>query len=496
MSLRYYQREAVDAMHETVNNDVVVLPTGSGKSHVIRSFVEEEPGQILILSHVKEILEQDFNLLQGLPDIGLYSAGLGVKHIDRVTVAGIQSVWKRPELFRGVKKVLIDECHLVNDEGMYKSLIDALGAQYIGLTATPFRLKTGYIYGQNGMFHKVCYEASVKKLTEEGYLCPLEYFGDKEEYDTSDIKITGGDFNINAMSIAFNRDFITAKIVKQIAQYDKQHNLIFCIDIDHAEQVAQEMRTQGVACEAVHSNSPRDEAIQAFKNGEIPALANVNILTTGFDYPKIDMISILRPTKSMSLHQQMLGRGTRIHESKSSVLVKDFAGNAGRLGTLEEPAPVLNKEKRGKGGNNPYMKTCPECDLIQHPSVRVCKCGHKFKFRHNLKDTAFKPAVKKWYEIDRIFYGVHTKRGAPDSVKVSYVSGARVFNEWILIEHPGYAGHKARHWVSRRYHGSESIKTALDLVRVGHDLNEPSHIEVEEGGRYPKITQMRFATHE
>ena len=106
---------------------------------------------ILVLSHVKEILEQNFNTLAGLDDIGLYSAGLEVKHIGRVTVAGIQSIWRKPEIFSEVDVVLIDECHMVADVGMYRSFLDDLNVPYLGLTATPMRLKQGYIY-KNGLF--------------------------------------------------------------------------------------------------------------------------------------------------------------------------------------------------------------------------------------------------------------------------------------------------------------------------------------------------------
>jgi DNA repair protein RadD len=474
-------------MMEATCNGVVVLPTASGKSLVIRGYCERTTKKVLILSHVREILEQDFECLAGLPDIGLYSAGIGIKHIDRITVAGIQSVWKNPKLFKDFDIVLIDEAHLVSDEGMYKTLLDALGVQYIGLTATDFRMKGGYIHGKDGMFDKVIFEAPVDRLTEEGFLCPLKYFGDKEAFDTDGIKTTGGDFNLRAMSLKFNRRSVTSKIVEQIVALNRKHVLVFCIDIEHAEEVATCFRLLNVNAAAVHSKSPRDKAIQDFKDGKLTVLANVNILTTGFNYPELDTIVILRPTKSMSLHLQMLGRGARIFLGKAYTLVKDFTHNTKLLGTMENPAPLVPKGKRGKGGENPFMKVCGQCDKINHPSVKVCECGYKFKFQHNLKLKAHTEVKRQWYPVEQVQYSLHHKAGSPNSLKVSYLSGLRHFDEYVLVEHKGFAGHKAKRWMDNRIAGKRLPVSASGLLAVSDELRRPRKILVEEGATYPRI---------
>ena len=271
MPLRYYQEEAVQAMFAAKDNGVIVLPTASGKSHVIRGFAQRYPGKLLVVSHVKEILEQNFNKLTGVPDIGLFSAGLGVKHKDRITVAGIQSIYKNPW---PVDKVLIDECHLVSDAGMYKQLLGSLGVPFIGLTATPHRLKDGHICEAGGMFDSITYEAPVKRLTEEGYLCPLVYYSDKESFDVEGLRVTGGDYNIKDMSLRYNREEVTRKVVQRVNFNKFNKVLVFCIDIKHAEQVAKELNLFGVSAEAVHSESPRDQAILDFKAGKIKVRNN------------------------------------------------------------------------------------------------------------------------------------------------------------------------------------------------------------------------------
>lgn len=489
VKLRYYQNEAVEAMLNTTDNGVVVLPTASGKSLVIRSFVEKTDKRVLIISHVREILEQDFECLAGVPDVGLYSAGLNMAVIGKHTVAGIQSIWRKPDMFRDFDVVLIDEAHLVSDEGMYKTFLEELGVQYIGLTATDYRLKGGRIHGPTGMFDSCIYEAEVGKLTKEGYLCPLTHIGDVEAFDTEGIRTTGGDFNLKDMSAKFNRSGITRQIVDRLVKVDRKHILIFCIDIDHAEEVAKYFNLAGISAAAVHSKSPRDQALLDFKSGKIQVLTNVNVLTTGFNYPELDMIAILRPTKSQSLWVQMLGRGARMHPSKSHTLVKDFTNNTKTLGTLEFQADINEKEKKGVGGEA-IMKECPECLLLVHASVRVCSCGHKFKFEHNLKAIAQDAPEKlpKWHDVTDVKYNLHNKPNSPVSLKVSYVCGVRVFNEWVLLDHGGFARHKANHWVARRWkYKTKAPHTVKQLHEHSSLLWKPRRIQVDDRAKFPKI---------
>jgi DNA repair protein RadD len=253
--------------------------------------------------------------------------------------------------------------------------------------------------------------------------------------------------------------------------------------------MAKALNTLGMPTAAVHSESPRDKSISDFKSGKLRALTNVNVLTTGFNFPAIDMIVMVRPTKSMGLHQQMLGRGMRTHPSKTVTVIKDFTNNTQSLGTVERPAPIQEKIT-GKGGTNPFMKMCPTCDAICYPAVRVCKCGFEFKFEHNLKKEAYtRESLPKWYEVERVYYNIHYKVGSPDSVKVTYVCGVRQFAQWILIEHPGYAGHQARHWVQKRFKGNVP-STARELYLVSASIKAPKRIQVEEKGKYPKILSV------
>lgn len=491
MELRWYQTEAVNAMLAAKDNSVVVLPTGSGKTLVMHSFVEQFPGRVLLLSHVKEILSQNFNTLAPLNEVGLYSAGLGVKKIDRITIAGIHSVYANMQAFKA-DIVIIDECHMVSDTGMYKTVLAHLGCRYMGLTATPYRLKDGFIHGSTGMFDSVCYEAPVSKLTKQGYLCPLRTYGSKQELDTQGIAIQAGDFKLKDMSLAFDRDVITSRIVGELSGYSTvyKHWLIFAIDIAHAENIASLLNQAGIMTEAVHSKSPRDQAILDFKEGKIQCLVNVNILTIGFDYPLIDLIGVIRPTKSTTLHVQMIGRGTRIAPGKDHCMVKDFAGNLKRLGMLDKVVPPTAM-KKGKGGK-PWTKECPQCQAIVHSATRVCSCGHKFSFQHHLQETAHVEVKSQWYKVKKVFYNLHHKQGSPTSMKVTYQCGMRMFSEWVTLDHKGYANRMALIWLSKRWKLHEPRPlTVKDLFNSTAKLWEPVEIKVDDSQKYPKILAVK-----
>lgn len=491
MELRWYQKEAVDAMLAATDNSVVVLPTGSGKTFVMRAFVEQFPGRVLLLSHVKEILSQNFNTLAPLGEVGLYSAGLGIKKINRITIAGIHSVYANMQTFKA-DIVIIDECHMVSDTGMYKTVLTHLGCRFMGLTATPYRLKDGLIYGSTGMFDSVCYEAPVKKLTKQGYLCELRTYGSKQELDTQGIAVQAGDFKLKDMSLAFDRDVITSRIVGELTQYagTYKHWLVFAIDIVHAENIASLLNQAGIITEAVHSKSPRDQAILDFKDGKVQCLVNVNILTIGFDYPLIDLIGVIRPTKSTTLHVQMIGRGTRIAPRKDHCMVKDFAGNLKRLGMLDKVLPPTGM-KKGKGGK-PWTKECPMCDAIVHSATRLCACGYKFKFEHHLKEVAHVEVKSKWYKVKKVFYTLYHKQGSPTSLKVTYQCGMRMFNEWVTLDHGGYAGRVGNQWVAKHWRSVEAPPTTVkELLNVAAKLWEPIEIQVDESQKYPKITAIK-----
>jgi DNA repair protein RadD len=343
---------------------------------------------------------------------------------------------------------------------------------------------------------------SFNDLVKRGYLSKLVTKATKLEMATSDLHIRGGDFIDKEMSLAFDRPGVTDKALDEVVKYGEDYKkwLIFAIDIEHAEHIAENLLQRGIPTGVIHSKMEMNRAriLDLYRSDKLKCIVNVNVLTTGFDHPGIDLIALLRPTCSPVIHVQTVGRGLRVVDGKDHCLVLDFAGNTARLGPIND---IHIKEKRKKGdGGEPITKTCPECDTICHPTLKICEvCGHKFKFKVGISVSSsgmdiVKEGGQKWFEVTHVSYALHEKQNAPTSVLVRYHCGLRMFKEWICIEHKGYAGHKARGWVKWRYPDAPelALTTAEELLSVSDNLNQPTEIKVDDSKRYPVIIDYKF----
>ncbi len=522
MEPRWYQTGAAEALLESVETDgchpVAAIPTGAGKTMVMCLFVDMYLSQfpdhsILVLSHVQEILEQDYDALHDYFEghtIGLWSAGLRSRDMHQVTVAGIQSVWRLTDQFQHFDIVIIDECHLVTirQNGMYRKFLSKLRANYIGLTATHFRLGHGYIHkGEGALFNKLAYDMSTlesfNRLVDEGYLTNLIPKGTEMRMNVKGIATRAGDFVVKGLSRRFDRESVTEAAVEEIIEFGHNYEkwLIFAIDIKHAEHVAEALNRRGVETGCVHSKMEGDrrEVVRDFKNGRYRAVVNVDILTTGFDVPSIDLIGMLRPTKSPVLHVQSLGRGLRVSPGKSHCLILDFAGNTKRLGPVNDV--VVKSKDKSVGGGQPMVKECPDCKVLHPIATRECNiCGHKFAFRTSLTATASEAEVVRkrlekpgWKEVHRVRYYRHKKLGKPDSVRVRYfLEGMATIDEWICPDHNGFAKRKAMHWIAYRFPGNYMPVTTDELMAATDMLRIPKRILVNLTDKYPRIRDAKF----
>lgn len=507
-----YQEEAINATFQYFylgkrGNPLVVAPTGSGKSIIIagmchRIITEWEDQHILIVSHVREILEQDFERVStqcGEESVGLYSAGLKSKEIKQITIAGIQSVYKRADLFEHFDIVIVDEAHKIpRNSGMYKKLFESVTCPVIGMTATPYRTGSGYLHiGNDAFFDEIVYTIPIKKLQGDGKLCLLSTKGTEKKLDATGFKKQAGDYILKELSQAFDRSAITDDIIKELVLYKQLRKkwLVFAIDIDHAEHVADKLNEAGIKTGVVHSKVKGDRKIiiDMFNNDGYQALVSVAVLTTGFDSPHVDLIAILRPTASPVLHVQIIGRGLRTAPGKTDCLVLDFAGNLFRNGPID--APVI--AQKGKGGGEAIMKECPNCREIVYAAVRICPiCKYKFQFKHNLTGNAAEGQAvvsrEAWHKVTEVFYERYIGTKRIPMIKVQYLCGAYSYQEFVCIEHSGYARVKAKRWWERRCGGSlpETADQALKLVE---GLAVPERILVNESGKYPNIKEQKFA---
>ena len=378
LTLRKYQELAVEAGYKSLkspNNEVIVAPTASGKSVIISELCHRLDEPTLILQPTKEILEQNYRKLvdYGVMDIGIYSASMNRKDVGKYTYATIGSIYRKPELFKHFKKVLIDECHLVNPQGfgMYKTFFKELGSPSIlGLTATPYRLCHRYFRDKGEMFYtsmlqvlnrihpfffkSFAFKITNQRLFDEGYLAPIDYVYPEKGMDLSSLKLntTGADFDEATLEAFINSPKNITNLVEAIIQEDHRlrNNLIFCSSIRHATLSADMLARMGYDCEVLtgqDSTEKRTRILTDFRSGKIKRLLNVGVLTTGFDMPTLYGITLARPTLSLALYYQVVGRMIRLDPDNPNKVgtFLDITNASKRMGRIE--TIKLTKENGG-----------------------------------------------------------------------------------------------------------------------------------------------------
>jgi len=525
LTLRPYQAEAIRAVYAHLrgrdDNPVVVVPTAGGKTPIMaticRDAVTRWKGRVLILAHVKELLEQTANTLRQVApdlDIGIYSAGLGSRDTDQpVLIAGIQSVFRRAAELDAFDIVLLDECHMLppDGEGMYRQfLADAKvvnpNVRLIGLTATPYRMSTGMICGPENLLNHVCYEVGVRELITQGYLCPLKSRAGRSKANLDNLHVRGGEFIAAEVEAAMDNYTLVQSACEEIVELtrDRKSVLIFASGVQHGQHIARTInRVSDQECGFICGETPgleREGTLHRFKAGDLKYLANVNVLTTGFDAPNIDCVVLLRPTNSPGLYYQCCGRGFRLHPEKTDCLVLDYGGNILRHGPVDD----LQIKTPGQSNGEAPAKECPECLALIHAAYGTCpECGYEFpppeKGKHDAQASnagiLTGQVTDTEYEVTETACYVHQKRGAPDdhprSMRVDYrVQFGEWQSEWVCPEHTGYARSKFEAWWRAR--SSEPLpgttEQAVDLAYAGA-LAETKAITVRSiaGEKYDRI---------
>ena len=567
--LRNYQVEAVRAIIHYFRNHslpaVAVLPTGAGKSLVIAELARLAKGRVLVLAHVKELVEQNHEKYQsyGLT-AGIYSAGIGRKESEsKVIFASVQSVANNLEVFKQVfSLVIIDECHRVSlDENTsYQKVIQHLQAQtkqlkVLGFTATPYRLDSGWIYQFHSagrvrsdaprFFHQCVFELPIHYLLDEGFLTPAKRLDALQlGYDFSALKPSSGghypEIQLNKVIESSKR--ATPEIIKQIIAFahDKQGVLIFAATTRHAQEIYALLPVAQTA--VVLGDTPqsrRDEIINDYKQKKIKYLVNVAVLTTGFDAPHIDLIAILRPTESVSLYQQIVGRGLRLSDNKKQCLILDYAGNDFDLYQPEvgEPKPAAdsdivtvpcpacgyNNNFWGRVDNNGFVlehygrrcqgffideanqkeicgyrfraKFCPQCGADNDIAARIC-----LQCEQTLVDPDKKLREALQLKNVMILYcsEMQLKANTQDKpqLQISYLdaNGAKLTETWQLATLRQKRAFLAKfipaHLIDRHRKFTDTAPTKI--VQQQHRLRFPDVVIAKKSGRFWQIKDKLF----
>ncbi|MFA0494336.1 DEAD/DEAH box helicase [Vibrio sp. 10N.222.54.B11] len=571
-TLRPYQADSVKSVihyfrkHQTPA--VLVLPTGAGKSLVIAELARLAKGRVLVLAHVKELVEQNHEKYEGYGLKGsIFSAGLGRKETDQqVVFASVQSVVRNLDSFSNQFSLLvIDECHRVPDEktSSYQKVITHLrennsGIKVLGLTATPYRLGMGWIYqyhtrgqvrsDEPRFFRDCIFELPIRYLLDEGFLTPARMIDAPVlSYDFSQLKpASTGRYKEAELDMVIEQSKrATPQIVDQIIHLaqDKLGIMVFAATVRHAQEILS-LLPEGEAS-IVIGDTPtleRDQIISDFKERKIKFLVNVSVLTTGFDAPHVDLIAILRPTESISLYQQIVGRGLRLSPGKKECLVLDYAGNSydlyqpevgdpkpdsdSEIITIPCPACGFNNNFWGKLDSNGFLlehfgrkcqgyftdedtgerehcnyrfraKYCGECGADNDIAARIChECDatlvdpdKKLKEALNLKDAL----VFECLEMD---LNVLKDEKGKSQLKVTYrgENQAQVHEFWSLASKKQKQNFKDQfvrpHLADRHRPFEEASPTKV--VAHQHRFRPPQFVIARKVGRFWKMRDKIF----
>lgn len=522
--LRYYQKNAVKAVLDYLKrypscNPCIEAPTGSGKTPIIATLCgifHKAGARTLCVAHRKELLQQTADKLQSwAPEVNfsVVSAGLNSRDFTGdVVVAGIQSIYRNSSDLLANGKIdflIVDEAHLIptteeNAEGMYQTLIRDLRAfnprlRVIGLTATPYRLNSGSVCGEDKILTEIVYKVAIPELIGNKYLSQLINKAPIPEGITFNYHIEHGEFKTSEVNEEFLQNDVIRHACNKIAQvaHNRKAVLIFCCSREHCRAVAETLTSlTKEEVGVVLGDTPaaeRAELLKRFKGEAISStlfgdvikplrfLCNVEVLTTGFDAPNVDCVVLLRPTASPGLYSQMCGRGLRLCEGKENCLVLDFGGNIARFGSIDEIEPP--KAKVNVKRDEPRKKTCPICFEVIDLNARVCpacncklknddfecprcktmndldanfcvSCGFQFrKFTgHNGENdeihailSGSKIVIEE--EIVSVQYYIHnSKRSGKTSLRVDYKTPTLTIPEYVCLEHENFALQKAFKW--------------------------------------------------
>lgn len=509
---------SLDGDHLYLTSDFTVHHN-TGKSMVQATLIQRLLGgwpdmRVVCVTHVAELISQNLQELYNIwpmANAGVYSAGLGRREAHApILFCGIQTVHSKAERIGHVDVLIVDEAHLIPSKAttMYGRFIAALreinpDMKILGLTATPYRLDSGRLdEGDGRLFDRVVYTYGIAEGIRDGFLCPLISKATATDFDLSGVGRRGGDYVPGALQAAVDKKDVTRRAVDEIVAYGRNRRswMAFCAGVEHAVNVRDEIRSRGYSCEVVTGETPKDERrriIEDFKAGRVKCVTNNSVLTTGFNAPAVDLIAALRPTLSVSLYVQMMGRGTRLSPAtgKQNCLVLDFAGLVRQHG----PVDAVQPRKPGKGDGEAPIKVCPHCHAINHAAARQCMdCGAEFDIEDKPKHQAtagagpiLAMAKPEWLPVQSRRFRYHDKPGGTPSVRAEYSCGMVVYKQWCCPQHKGHAKALAdRYW---RDHGG-TLPAPADVnewLRRQGELSETEAIMVKPAGKYWSVERVR-----
>ena len=421
------------------------LGPGSGKSVIAAEMCRRSvrPGQkVLVLCHQKEILTQNAQALNRLaPEIStsFYCEGLGEKSLDGDVIFAHRDSYHKLQNPPRTGFVIIDECHTVSKKrtSKYQEILEAVKCSHlVGLSATPYRLDGGLIFGKGKPFEIRSFKMGIKELIHYGFLTPYKFI----ECDRLAVATTGENIDYESLGAKASQDVILKKSVELIKDHTKDHKctFIYCCSRIHARSVF-ELIEGCVYLDGYTKKNERDDILTRLREGKIKYIVNVNVLTTGVDIPVCDSIVMLRPTLSASLYVQAIGRALRLHPEKEEALIIEMTDNLERFGDINDPMDYgvdtshEVEELDLPVGSEPVLKTCPECKNELKVQARSCPFCN-LMFQKEIDITAANQRVSLSIISFQKNNG-QTKKG-DDAVIVTWKTYMGTFKEWLNVNNP------------------------------------------------------------
>ena len=384
MTLRPYQNQLANdiraAFGSGANRPLAVSPTGSGKTVLfsyITSQVLKRGSRVIIVAHRREILDQISATLKrvGVPH-GFIQAGKSAS-IQPAMVASIQTLARRLDTIPAPDLVIIDEAHHSVSKSYVQMFAAWPTAKFIGVTATPERLDGK---GLGAMFDRMVMGPSVQWLIDNGFLAQPVYYAPREVVDLSQVHTVAGDFDRSEAEEIVDTPRITGDAVTHYVRFcNRQRAVAFCISVAHAQHVADTFNSCGIPSASIDGTldpEVRKQRVEDLTAGKILVLTSCELISEGFDLPAVNAAILLRPTHSLSMHLQQVGRALRPYPGKTNAIILDHVGNCLRHGLAEQERDwdLSGREKRLKKSSLVETKQCSKCFAIF--AGTVCpQCG-------------------------------------------------------------------------------------------------------------------------
>lgn len=387
--LRDYQKQCIDDVRREFqkgNKKVcLTLPTGSGKTIIGASMIKgaiERGKRCIFIVHRRELVKQSLKAFRSIGiDCGVVANGFDFVHGKDCYIASVSTLVRRLRVMKGIELVFFDEAHHCRARSWNDCWNAFFDSYMVGLTATPRRLDKK---GLGNCFDSLVIGPSVQELIDSGSLSDYKYYA-PSNVDLSSIKTLGGDYKKDELAELMDQDWITGSAIEHYKRFGQEKRfIVFCVSIDYSKKLVNQFNAEGIHAYHVDGKShmdERDRAIDDFRRGNIKVLSNVGLFGEGFDLPIMDGVIILRPTKSVALHLQMVGRCLRPVKGKTHAVILDHVGNYLRHGlpSDERNWSLSKSDKNEEGEGVPNLKECKECFYTVKITEKICpECGYEF----------------------------------------------------------------------------------------------------------------------